>query len=310
MHPRAAATSSAGNSGDSLPSALKRVDETRRAGGPKVFRPERASPAKIDATLSRAQGWMEKNYKVDMGVKSFYYLYALERCRSFQEAFENTHDNSPKWYNDGYAFLASKQAADGSWPSGMCGPNCDTAFSILFLLRSTKKSIEAKLGEGSLLAGRGLPTNLSRARIRNGQLEIEQVHTKVDQLLSLIDDNDSTTLDDLARDPSQIVVDQVDEKSARRLQQLVHGGEPGVRLLAVRTLGRTGNLDYVPTLLYALTDPDRQVVLEARNELRFISRNFNGLGPPDEFTEQQRFEAIDAWKKWYLSIRPAAVLEK
>ena len=117
-------------------------------------------------------------------------------------------------------------------------------------------------------------------------------------------------LDDLARDPSQLVVEQVDEKSARRLQQLVRGGEPEVRLLAVRALGRTGNLDYVPSLLYALTDPDRRVVLEARDGLRFISRNFDGFGPPDDFTEQQRFEAIEAWKKWYLSIRPTAVLEK
>src|SRR5207244_636266 len=131
-----------------------------------------------------------------------------------------------------------------------------------------------------------------------------------DKLLSMIDDGNEGVLDELARDPSQLVVEQVDEKSARRLQQLVHGGDAEARLLAVRALGRTGNLDYVPTLLYALTDPDRRVVLEARNELRFISRNFDGLGPPDNFTEEQRFKAIDAWKKWYKSIRPAAVLEK
>jgi HEAT repeat protein len=80
-------------------------------------------------------------------------------------------------------------------------------------------------------------------------------------------------------------------------------------VLAVRALGRTGNLDYVPSLLYALTDPDHQVVLQARNELRFISRSFDAMGPPDEFTEQQRFEAIQAWKKWYSSIRPDVVLE-
>jgi HEAT repeat protein len=160
------------------------------------------------------------------------------------------------------------------------------------------------------LAGRGLPTNLNRAKLRNGQLVADQVRTKVDELLSMIDDGDDAELDDLARDPSQLVVEQVDEKSARRLQQLVRGGEPPVRLLSVRALGRTGNLDYVPTLLYALTDPDRRVVLEARNELRFVSRNFDGGGPPEDYTEQQRFDAIEGWKKWYLSIRPAAVLEK
>ena len=100
----------------------------------------------------------------------------------------------------------------------------------------------------------------------------------------------------------------VDEQSARRLQQLVRGGEPEVRLLAVRALGRSGNLDYVPTLLYALTDPDEHVVLEARDGLRFISRNFDGFGPPDQFTDPQRFEALDKWKKWYQSLRPTAVV--
>src|SRR6185295_3516739 len=100
-------------------------------------------------------------------------------------------------------FLATHQAENGSW-SGYCGPECDTAFSVLFLLRSTQKSIRAKLGEGMLLAGRGLPTNLNRAKLRNGQLIVDQVHTKVDELLSLIDDGDDAQLDDLARDPTQI----------------------------------------------------------------------------------------------------------
>jgi HEAT repeat protein len=106
-----------------------------------------------------------------------------------------------------------------------------------------------------------------------------------------------------------LVVDKVDEQSARRLQQLVRGGEPEVRLLAVRALGRSGNLDYAPSLLYALTDPDPRVVLAARDGLRFVSRDFDGFGPPDNYTEQQRFEALDSWKKWYLSLRPDAILE-
>ena len=49
---------------------------------------------------------------------------------------------------------------------------------------------------------------------------------------------------------------------------------------------------------------------EIPDELRFISRDFSGGGPPENFTEQQRFDAIEAWKKWYLSIRPTAILEK
>lgn len=302
-------TRAATGESNGLPSALKRVDQNGRAGGPKQYRPLKANTAKLLQSMSRAQNWLKAHYTIDQQTKSYYYLYGLERFKSFQEVFEGTSDPSPKWYNDGFQFLASKQAEDGSW-SGYCGKECDTAFAILFLLRSTKKSLDAKLGEGMLVAGRGLPQNLARAKLRNGELVVEQVHTKIDQLLTMIDDGNDATLDDLARDPSQLVVDNVDEKSARRLQQLVRGGEPEVRLLAVRALGRTGNLDYVPSLLYALTDPDRRVVLEARNELRFISRSFDGIGPPDDFNEQQRYQAIEAWKKWYLAIRPTAVLEK
>lgn len=310
-----ALTASAGKSGaptglasDNLPTALRRVDQSAIAESRK-FRAQKASATKVIATMERAHQWMDKNYTIDIGPKCFYFLYGLERYKSFQEAFEGSVEKSPSWYNEGYKFLLERQSAEGDW-NGFCGPQCDTAFSILFLLRSTQKSIDAKLGEGMLLAGRGLPGNLAKAKLRNGELVVEQTHTKVSELLAMIDDGEGAVLDDLARDPSQLVVEKVDENSARRLQQLVRGGEPEVRLLSVRALGRTGNLDYVPTLLYALTDPDRRVVIEARNELRFISRNFDGIGPPDDFTDQQRFDAIESWKKWYLSIRPAAVLEK
>ena len=45
----------------------------------------------------------------------FYYLYGLERYKSFQEMFDSIEDKSPQWYNDGYEFLAKNQGPDGSW---------------------------------------------------------------------------------------------------------------------------------------------------------------------------------------------------
>jgi hypothetical protein len=293
---------------DRLPPALRPVVGINANRRTIQFRPQKISNAEIMETVNQAHDWMEKNYAIDIGLRRYYYLYALERYKSFQEVLEGAVEEEPKWYNEGYQFLAKDQKPDGSW-SGYCGPPCDTAFSVLFLLRSTQKSIRVNLGEGTLLSGRGLPSNLARAKMRNGQLIIEQVHTKVDQVLSMIDEEEEGALDELARDPTQLMIDKVDEKTARRFQQLVRGGEPEVRLLAVRALGRTGNLDYAPSLLYALTDPDRRVVLEARNGLRFISRNFDGFGPPDAFTEQQQYEAADAWKNWYKSLRPDALLE-
>jgi hypothetical protein len=291
-----------------LPEGLRPIGKALDVSADKRLRPKRTNPSHVREAMKKAHDWMKENYTIDIGTKSFYYLYGLERYKSFQEAFEGLPVEEPKWYNDGYEFLLAEQQPDGSW-EGYCGKVCDTAFAVLFLLRSTQKSIQARLGEGTLLAGRGLPPNLARAKMRNGQLIVEQVHTKVEELLSMVDGEDEGALDELARDPRQLVITKVDEQSARRLEQLVRGGEPEVRLLATRALGRTGDLDYVPTLLYALTDPDRRVVLQARDSLRFISRNFDGFGPPDDFVESQRFEALDAWKKWYLSLRPTAVLD-
>jgi hypothetical protein len=293
-----------------IPIALRKVAGATPAGDVKNLHLRKLSPSKVFRAIGHAQSWMAKNYKIDIGNKVYYYLYGLERYKSFQEALEGLEETSPQWYNDGYEFLAKAQQPDGSFQNGYCGAQPDTAFAVLFLLRSTQKSIKAKLGEGMLLSGRGLPSNLARAKLRDGQLIAEQVHKNVDELLAMVDDKNEGTLDELARDPTQLVVGTIDEKSARRLQQLIHGGTPEVRVLATRAIARTGNLDYVPTLLYALTDPEPRVVIEARNGLRFISRNFDGLGPPDSFTEPERFEAIDRWKRWYKSIRPTAVFEK
>ena len=103
-----------------LPAALRRVGEAEEPGAAQKIRPQRTNAAQVHATMGRAHKWMDENYKIDIGIKRYYYLYGLERYKSFQEAFEGTSEDSPKWYNDGYEFLAQDQAANGSW-SGYCG---------------------------------------------------------------------------------------------------------------------------------------------------------------------------------------------
>ena len=173
---------------ESLPSALRPVGISESATSGKI-RPQKTNMPQLMETIDRGHDWMEKNYEIDIGIRRYYYLYGMERYKSFQEALEGAIEEEPKWYNDGYQFLAKDQKADGSW-QGYCGSMCDTAFCALFLLRSTQKSIRIDLGEGTLVSGRGLPNNLARAKMRNGQLIIEQVHTKVDRVLSMIDEDD------------------------------------------------------------------------------------------------------------------------
>ena len=93
-----------------------------------------------------------------------------------------------------------------------------------------------------------------------------------------------------------------------RLRELVTNENFEARLAAVKTLGRARDLDNVPALIYALSDPDWRVVEAARDGLCFISRKFQGYGPPPQPTEQQVQAARARWKEWYLAIRPEGQL--
>jgi hypothetical protein len=76
----------------------------------------------------------------------------------------------------------------------------------------------------------------------------------------------------------------------------------------VKTLGKVRDLDNVPVLLYALTDPDVRIVRQADTALRFVSRKFQGVGLPLDPKPADIQAAQKAWKDWYLAIRPDAEL--
>jgi len=264
-------------------------------------------------SIKNGNDWMDKNYQVNIGRYNVYYLYSLERYKSFQEVLDNEDISSPQWYRDGFEHLRSTQGPDGSWNVG-CGPACDTAFAVLFLIRSTKKILDNSLAEGLMISGRGLPKSLKNAKLVNGQLVVEQTQTAVGDLLNMLDGDTAESIDAMASDPTALIVTgEIDEQAAQRLRQLVRSGSPVARRIAVRTLGRTGDLDNVPTLIYAMTDPDKEVVRFARDALRFISRRFEGFGLQDRYADEKtydkaRYGAIDKWKNWYLSIRPNAIV--
>jgi hypothetical protein len=287
-----------------LPPSMHRIEDKSAAIRPTLPAGD-ISRQRLTETLQAGRAWFDKNFTLQVFEYQSYYLYSVERYRSFEEYLAGTAVDEPKWYNDGYELLKSTQNVDGSW-SDQAGAPSATAFSILFLLRSTQKSIAASLGEGTLVGGRGLPRDLSKVRLRGGKLVVEQKPTEVDELLNLLDDSHSDALDSLLDDPAALQVTNVGPEEARRLQQVARSGGAAARLLAVRALGRLRNLDYAPTLVFALTDPDKRVVREARDALRSVSRNFEGFGPPDNFDDGQRDTAVQRWKNWYHTVRPDA----
>ena len=169
----------------------------------------------------------------------------MERYKSFEELLTGNILEEPDWYQQGVAYLQSKQLPEGGWNS-RSGKACSTSFSVLFLLRSTQKSIKANMGQGTLIGGRGLSANLTRMKMRRGRLVTEEQPTEIDQLLGMLDGDTSDGLEALVNDPTALQVNNVGPEQARRLQQLVKSGAPAGRILAVRALSKMRNLGLRP----------------------------------------------------------------
>ena len=259
---------------------------------------------------SRSKGWMAANNKIDPNEWVHYYLYALERCMSFREIFDQQSEKEPKWYDEGAEFLMKTQTANGCW-SGRCGEVPDTAFSVLFLMRGTKKRIEKALsfGEGTMVVGHGIPPNTDRLEVHGGQLVAKPLLGGAEKMLDLLDKPDNRdfdkSIDLLANLPSD-KMKSLTAKYGAQIRQLVDNKSGTARLAAVRALGKTRDIDNVEPLLYALTDPDPTVVCAANEALLRIRRIPAAPTLPDNFTAEDRQLLIEKWKAWYQSIRPSA----
>jgi hypothetical protein len=303
---------------EDVPSALTRV-ESAVSENPALPRAKTTiDPRLFREAVGRGMGWMQKNYQAAPAGYTHYYMYALERCMSFRELAQGKlrrkpGEDGPVWYNDGAKHLLDTQEKNGSWVSG-CKSTADTAFAILFLLRSTRKTIEKvrNFGDGVLLGGRGLPKDTDRAYLKDGEVVVRPLMGPAEQLMKILEEQDQPDWEQLAEvvaeAPSQDAVSAV-EKHIERFRGLIAAESPAARLAAVRALARSRSLENVPVLIYALTDPDPVVLREARDALRRISRKPLGFGLPDAPSDADRVEAITKWKAWYRAFRPDVEFE-
>ncbi len=301
---------------ESLPSALKEV-KAREPPPAALGRKTNIDPRRLREAEARASYWLAKSY--NMRIKdwwTYYYLYAYERYASFRELAEGRTDKEPKWYTDGAQFLIHKQAADGSWTTDKSPSTktADTAFATLFLLRSSKKSIEKAYGYGdsTLLAGRGLPKDTARVAVSRGRVLPVPEWASAAELLPILQNRGGAAFEKgiaaLAELPSA-EAEILATKHADVLRALVADRLPQARIAAARAMGRSGRLDQVPALIYALGDPDLDVAGEAGDALRRLTRS-PGTGPLRRpLTDASRTEEIRHWKAWYLSVRPEAELD-
>jgi hypothetical protein len=110
--------------------------------------------------------------------------------------------------------------------------------------------------------------------------------------------------DDLELDEDPIVrATQMD-----RLERLVRGSRSWqARRVAARLLGKSDELRVVPSLIFALSDPDGSVRRYARDGLRFISRRFDGFGMSNDPTTAEVDKVQRQWRDWYRTMNPKFV---
>ena len=292
---------------DGLPPALERVETISESSTRAQM--QGIDAAAIQRSCAAGDTWVNRHFAPENQNPqwTYYYLYGLERHMSLRDAVRgNTPEAEPGWYNTGVTFLKNKQKQDGSW-AGINGGEIDTSLAILFLVRGTQTTVEpAVLYKGILIAGHTLKKNIANATMRDGQVVTPQPTREFDDWLEIIEGAEDRKFDPDALPGKLSLCQDIDIRTNQlvRLRELVSNEDWSVRRLVVKTLASARELDNVPALIYALTDPNHDVARSARDGLRFISRKFQGLGMPDNPTPDQKRAAAEKWKKWYLSIRP------
>jgi hypothetical protein len=187
----------------------------------------------------------------------------------------------------------------------------NTCWGILFATRSTEKTRRKidlrRLGAGTLLGGRGLPTDLTDMTIANGRVMVKPMNGAIDQMLEVLEDPAAQNADAAFAGLIERYQKQGPEALKPfkdRFRKLLTDRDSGLRRVAAWAIGRTASLDVVPDLILALLDPDPSVVDEARVSLQVISRKLDSLGPPRGASPEQKLEAAKRWRDWYETVRP------
>ena len=273
---------------------------------------------------------------------NYYYLYALERYCYFRQQAEGDlgNGNFKNWYDGGVKFLAEQQKENGGFSKthNLTSEATSTAFAVLFLVRSSE-IISLPPAEGGTVGGRGLGVGTLR-QTSNGQIVDSQTEQDLGSLLALLKDDDKLSSEQLERINSSLKKQIVefrnqDAKSRAEVQaflrSMVGARNYYRRLIAVRFLAGEQDMDNVPGLIYAVSDPDFRIAYEAHQGLRLVSRKIDSmklsqttrdnarraLGPLEKDSPEivtlmrSEFNTMEKrWSDWFLKIRPNAQLYK
>ncbi|RPI87994.1 MAG: hypothetical protein EHM42_04745 [Planctomycetaceae bacterium] len=277
--------------------------------------------ASINNGIVKGIRWLGTNFRADLSTLNIvgqgwnsYYLYGIERLGALSGLVELGRQD---WYQEGCEYFVKRQTADGSWNVDQAGQDNGTCFAVLFMVRATEKTLkktpqrrrDPRLGGGVLVGARGLPDDLTKLELGAAGPKVRKLKGPIDELLGELEKLDGNQVEAaqeaivetiLTEDPEALVGQQ------DRLLRLAGDRRPDVRRTAVWALGRTNDLTVVPTLIARLEDPDVSVIVEARNALRFMTRQPDFLVLSDAPTPEELGEMVRRARAWYLAVRPYA----
>jgi hypothetical protein len=274
----------------------------------------------IDQAVRKGMAWLVANYTTTnptlIGQSIYYGLYGIERVAALAD---RQTMGKVDLLEKGRNFIRSSQRPNGSWNASPQSDDMNTVWAILYLTKSTAKSlnrvVNKKLGAGTLVGGRYLPSDLTSMTVAGGRIMSRPMNGAVEGMLAVLEDpraqNAETAVAGLIERYHKEGPDVL-RPFKDRFRKMLTDRDHGVRQVAAWALARTSDLDVIPDLISALVDPEDQVVLAARQGLQLLSRKIDGLGPPDSATLDQRQEAAARWRAWYEAIRPleASALEE
>jgi hypothetical protein len=266
----------------------------------------------IDQAVKKGMAWLGGNYTTTqtnlIGQSIYYGLYGIERVAALAD---RQTMGRVDLLEKGRAFIKSAQQPDGSWRVLPYSDEMNTVWAVLFLTRSTAKSIRRvtskRLGAGTLVGGRYLPKDLTSMTVAGGKIMTRPMNGAVEGMLAVLEDPRTQTADTAVSGLIERYLREGPEvlrPFKDRFRKLLTDRDPGMRQVAAWALSRTADLDVVPDLIGALVDPEENVVVAASQGLQLLSRKIEGLGPPSPSTPDQRKEAAKAWRAWYNAIRP------
>ncbi|MDA7951042.1 MAG: terpene cyclase/mutase family protein [Pirellulaceae bacterium] len=308
-----------------LPLGMKKITTKTMLRQKPAFK--EIDPVKLQKAINDANGWFDKSFASTNDVRNdkggrrwtYSYFYSLERYQSFRELAEGKRATGTTWYTKGASYLADNQRKNGSWLGGR-GVSIDSAFAILFLSRGMQQSLYLEgFGSGRLIGGRGLPTavkiNFPKDKTLPKTISTDEQIEIFLNSLKTGDGEIEKLIDQLKREFQLSQNKTIRKYQLTKLHELLYHDHFQIRRFVVNQLNGQRDYDNIPPLIYALGDPDQQVVEKARTGLRFISRKLEGFPLPRELsskngqeaspplTAKEKKELQKMWRKWYQTFR-------